>query len=281
MNPLDELNSYADAAAGDEDPVATAPRRASGDNGATLKEQALAGLPPEWRERLIRDAGDAGVRHDEDVGWLLVGSVVHSAMAAFAAGAAAQAVQSSVDSIPARILSGAARAGEDVRGALEQNAIALGQTLSQAGRIRSAEILAAADTGAEKIRASASTLTAALDRAIAAKKQDGVDQFAQAAAAAAAAAARAAAQGALGHLVARSAGVMLVVLAAGAVIGAAGIWEYLETSHKIMPVGVRAYQFPGGAGGVVALPGASRQDQEICGPGAICIRTPGGVPRLP
>ena len=263
-NPLDSLNDDdADAApSASPSPVPSASPRESGDMGGdTLKAQALAGLPTEWRERLIADAGAAGVRHDNDVGWLLVGSVVHSAMAAFAAGNAAQAVQAAASNIPDQIFQSAGRASDEVKGVLVSGGKLFAAAFTKAANDRQAAfvtsaadqqkgILDAAAVGAEKIKTAATTLTVSLDAAVAAKKAEGVGEFAKAAALAGERAAKAS----MAAQLSRSALVSVLAFAFAALIGAGGLWGWLLITHRVMPAGVTAVWNPLDNRTVVILP---------------------------
>lgn len=133
----------------------------------TPKSAALEHLPQEWRERLIAEARDMGIRSDHDTGWLLVGSVINAWACAAAAGRSAQAVEDHVKSIPDVIYQGASLAAEEVRKVVEGQGVTSGsnlaQKIEQAGtKIRTdilgivqenlAAIHSAADGAAEKAR---------------------------------------------------------------------------------------------------------------------------------
>ncbi|OCB02524.1 hypothetical protein BBC27_12850 [Acidithiobacillus ferrivorans] len=232
-----------------------------GDNMVTLKERALQGLPPEWRERAIRDAGECGVRHDNDVGWLLIGSSVHALFCAFAAGDAAQAVQASVLSIPDQIFQGACKASDEVTGGLVAGGKIFAQAFTDAANARQlaftasatdqqTSILDAANLGADKIRLAAETLTGSLDKAVATKTAEGVAEFAQAAKTAGLELARSS----LLAQASRSAMVMILAFIFAALVGAGGLWGYLLIDHRVMPAGVTAMQYPMSQNSLVMLP---------------------------
>ena len=218
-------------------PASSPSPRASGFDGGgdTLKAQALQGLPSEWRERLIADAGAAGVRHDNDVGWLLVGSVVHSAMAAFAAGNAAQAVQAGVSSIPDKIFDGAIRAGDEIRGALSKE---IRDRSVEAGAALKLLIDSSAKNGAESLKNAGADLENRLnllpsdmDKLVDKKTREGVNVFAEAAALAASKAASAAsARQYLGTVA--GVGITLILFA---ILGAGVSYEYMNLTHRIAP----------------------------------------------
>lgn len=260
MNPLDDLNN--DDVAGDEKPVAAPAStsitpRASGDDGATLKAQALAGLPAEWRERLIRDAGEAGVRHDNDVGWLLVGSVVHSATAAFAAGNAAQAVQDGVAAIPDQIFQGAIKAGDEVKGALR---VEIRDRAVEAGQALKMLINSAAGKGATDLKTAAADLDirlgkipADVQKSLDDYKKNGVAEFAKAAQVAG----KTAAETALWAQVSRSALVSVLAFCFAVLVGAGGLWGYLLITHRVMPQGITVMTDPFSHKPVMTLPSGS------------------------
>jgi len=241
MDPLDEMEKQiADRSGnGDNHPGASAaianePRASVGD-GATLKAQAMAGLPAEWRERLIKDAGVAGVRHDNDVGWLLVGSVVQSAAAAFAAGAAAKEVQEGVGKIQGQIFTGAIKAGESIRKDIVSG---IDKKMTEGGKAIVAAIGIAAKAGSKAIEAGSKELISKLDAAVEAKKAEGVSAFAAAASEAAVAASTAAARQVISEnkiKLRRSALGMAVIFLIYALIGGGIAVEYLLITHRIAP----------------------------------------------
>ncbi|MBU2806519.1 hypothetical protein HF668_15520 [Acidithiobacillus ferridurans] len=144
-------------------------------SAGTPRSAALQAIPAEWRERLVADAAAMGIRADDDVGWLLVGSVINAWASAAAAGQAAESVQSSVSGIPKAIFDNAVNAGRDI-GAVVVAAI---------NKHRDdviGKILSSSQTGADLIAGSADKLTASLDAAIEKKKKEGLQDWADAAA---------------------------------------------------------------------------------------------------
>ena len=241
MEALDEMERQMAERSGNGDDHPGAPAAiadeplASGVDGATLKAQALAGLPAEWRERLIRDAGAAGVRHDNDVGWLLVGSVVQSAAAAFAAGAAAKEVQEGVGKIQGQIFTGAIKAGESIRKDLVAGIEA---KVTEGGQAIVAAIGIASKAGATAIEAGSKDLISKLDAAVEVKKNEGVQAFAAAASEAAVAASTAAARQVISETkikLRRSAWGMALIFLVYAGIGGGVAVEYLSLTHRIAP----------------------------------------------
>lgn len=176
----------------------------------SLKERALAGLPAEWREKLIEQGAVTGIKHDNDIGWLLVGSVIDSAAAAFAAGQAADAVQVSIDKIPDKVFQGALSAGRDINAAFKKNFGEYGQALSvvvdkarDTAKTQISTAISTATGDAEKkikdagkeVKDAAATLETLLNDVIVEKAQKGVTEWATAASKAANAAAKAASGG--------------------------------------------------------------------------------------
>jgi len=235
--------------------------RASGVDGATLKAQALAGLPAEWRERLIKDAGAAGVRHDNDVGWLLVGSVVQSAAAAFAASAAAKEVQEGVGKIQGQIFTGAVKAGDSIK---KDIVAGIEAKMTEGGKAIVAAIGIASKAGATAIEAGSKELIGKLDAAVEAKKAEGVSAFARAASEAAIAASNAAARQVISETkikLRRSAFTMALIFLIYAGIGGGVAVEYLSLTHRIAPHAlVMAASGKPNCGNVVI----GDSEQEVC-----------------
>ncbi|OCB03418.1 hypothetical protein BBC27_08100 [Acidithiobacillus ferrivorans] len=211
-----------------------------------------------------------------------------AAEAAAAAGAAAQAVQAGVQKIPDQIWDGAIRAGGEVKGELVQGAklfveafvAAAGKqqtALVAAGSTQQADILAAAQVGADKIKLAATTLTASLDKAVAAKTEQGVSDFARAAAVAG----KAAAQSSMAAQLSRSAMTMIVAFLFAVMIGAGGLWGWLLITHRVMPAGVVAMQDPLRGGDLLIVPTGGKPIPGSQCPGGLCLIYKSGIPDLP
>lgn len=169
--------------------TASSPGPAAASGSGSLKQRALSGLPAEWREKLIENGAVAGITHDNDVGWLLVGSVIDSAAAAFAAGDAASEVSQSVDKIPEQIFQGAVSAGRDINLEFRKKFEEYGKTLIVAidqardtaiNQIKQ-DVETASRNAVANIQNATKTLEAALDDAIRAKAELGVQEWAEAA----------------------------------------------------------------------------------------------------
>ena len=260
----------------------SAPPRASWDNLVTLKERALQGLPPEWRERAIRDAGECGVRHDNNVGWLLIGSTVQSLFCAFAAGDAAQEVQAGVNKIQGQIFQGAIRAGDEVKGALR---VEIRDRAVEAGQALKMLIDSAAGKGAESLKNAASDLDIKLGKipsevqeSLDAYKKNGVAEFAKCAQRAGLQAARSAMLAQLS----RSAMVSVLAFLFACGVGAGGLWGYLLITHRVMPAGVVAMADPLRGGDLLIVPTGGKPLPASQCPGGLClIYKKGSVPDLP
>ena len=243
---------------------------AAEDGGArSMRDTALDGLPSAWREKLIEHAAASGVRHENDVGWLLVGSVINAWASAAAAGQAAKEVQEGVAHIPDQISDGAARAGDMVLASLLEGSKQWVTAFTVAVNGRQAKLLEAADAGAEKIRGAAETLSQSLDAAIEAKKGEGVSDFAKAAADAG----RVAATASLAAQASRSAVVSVAAFLIACAIGAMALWGYLEVGHKVMPEDMSIFVMPDGQS-VIKIKGSSVGSETKCGPDDFCIAVP-------
>ncbi|MFA6182515.1 hypothetical protein [Acidithiobacillus sp.] len=235
----------------------------------SMRDAALDGLPSAWREKLIEHAAAAGVRHENDVGWLLVGSVINAWASAAAAGQAAKEVQEGLARIPDQISDGATRASDTVLASLLDGSKQWVTAFTVAVNSRQAKLLEAADAGADKIREAAETLTQSLDAAIDAKKAEGVSDFAKAAADAG----RVAATASLVAQVSRSAAVSVVAFLIACAIGAVAMWGYLDVGHKAMPEDMTVFVMPDGQS-VVKIKGGSLGPDTKCGPDDFCITVP-------
>lgn len=135
----------------------------------TPKAEALRGLPPEWRERLIERAAAMGVRADGDVAWLLVGAFINAWAGAAAAGEAADRIEGATKNVGDMIYRQAQAAGKDLAAAAGQ---VIEQKTVEAGQGMVAVIQHAANAGAGALRAAAQSLPAAAQAQKAAIIQD-------------------------------------------------------------------------------------------------------------
>ena len=101
----------------------------------TARDAALASLPPDRREALLRRASDLGVHRTDDVIWALVASVVDAAAAAQVAGRHVEALAEATAKVPDLVYQGTVKAGADLKGAVSQaieaKTVEAGQTLVQ------------------------------------------------------------------------------------------------------------------------------------------------------
>ena len=194
----------------------------------TAKEWALKDMPQSWRERIIADAADFGIRADGDTAWLLIGSYIRAWAGAAASGGAAKEVADSVGKIQGQIFAGAVKAGNSVK---TDVVAGIEAKMTEGGQAIVAAIGIAADAGSVKIKAGSLDLISKLDAAIEAKKGEGVDIFAKAAADAASKAAKAASTRRFAWSIWGVASLFFVF----AGIGWAANSEYLSLTHQITP----------------------------------------------
>ncbi|MBU2766214.1 hypothetical protein HAP94_08390 [Acidithiobacillus ferrivorans] len=274
MVGLDDLNTDEQTEAGATPPVESV-------TGYDLVEQSL----PDSEHKLLGRWVQRYKLSDDDpmMGQYLAARVAYSSAAA--AGAAAQAVQAGVSKIPDQIWDGAIRAGGEVKGELVQGAklfveafvAAAGKqqtALVAAGSTQQADILAAAQVGADKIKLAATTLTASLDKAVAAKAEQGVADFARAAAVAG----KAAATSSMAAQLSRSAMTMVLAFCFACMIGAGGLWGYLLLTHRVMPAGVVAMSDPMRGGAFLRVPGGGH---VVKCSAALCVVYKTGIPDMP
>lgn len=222
---------------------------------------------------------------DPIFGEKLAANVTFSSAAA--AAAAAARVSDGVNAIPDKIFQGACKASDEVKGGLVAGAKAFVEAFSKAANDRQAALLAAVDAqqasilsaatvGAEKIKTAATTLTTSLDLAIAAKKNEGVADFAKAAAAAG----KAAAEASMWAQISRSAIVSVMAFIFACAVGAGGLWGYLLLNHEVMPAGVIAVSDPlRGPGTLVSIPNGGTPVHDCAG--GLCVYYKAQVPDLP
>ncbi len=281
MAGLDDLNMDEQKTAGETPPVETA-------TGYDLVEQSL----PDSDHKLLARWVQRYKLSDDDpfFGQYLTARVTFASAAA--AGAAAQAVQAGVAAIPTQIFNSAVNASNEVKGGLVSGAKAFVEAfVDAADRQQKAlvdvsadqqkTILDAANVGAEKIKTAASTLTASLDKAVEAKKQEGVGEFAKAAALAGERAAKASMAAAMARSAMVSVMVSVMAFLLAALVGAGGLWGWLLISHRVMPAGVVATADPLRGGTLLIVPtGGKPIAQDQC-PGGLCLVYKSKLPDLP
>lgn len=222
-------------------------------SGKSAKGVALEGLTQEARDRVIAEAASVGIVAEYDIAWLLVGAQIRCWAAAAAAGDAVVGMQSGIAGIPSAILEGAKKAGADIAGELRKESRALEKAILERGVLvqdstdKKANavlnaISDAANAGAEKIRTAALTLTDSLDKAVKAKADEGVHEWAKLAVGAGQIAARTA----LGKATRNAAIAMIFLFLLGVCAGAFGLELVRNFSGDYLPAGLRIYQAPGG-----------------------------------
>ncbi|MEB8536828.1 hypothetical protein [Acidithiobacillus ferriphilus] len=228
MDDLDKMEKQMDVANAISDVVVAQEPPQGGSMTDTAKEWALKDMPQSWRERIIADAADFGIKTDGDAAWLLVGAYVRAWAGAGASGAAAKEVADSVGKIQAQIFAGAVKAGNSVK-----NDVVAGieAKMNEGGQAIVAAIGIAADAGSVKIKAGSLDLISKLDAAIEAKKVEGVDAFAKAASDAATKAAKAASA----RRFMWSVWGVSFLFFTFATLGWAANSEYLSLSHQLTP----------------------------------------------
>ena len=275
MNGLDSLDDDLKNEAGETPQGETA-------TGYDLVEQSL----PDADHKLLARWVQRYKLADDDpfFGQYLTARVTFASAAA--AGQAAEAVKAGVAQIPDQIFSGAGRAADEVKGALvsggklfvEGFVDAAGKqqkVLITLAQDQQRSILDAAALGADKIKAAAGTLTDSLDKAVEAKKNAGVADFAKAAALAGERAAR----GSMAAQLSRSAVVSVLAFLVAVLIGAGGLWGWLLLTHRVMPQGVVALADPLRGGTLVMVPTGGHVVRQC--PAGLCLIYSSKLPDLP
>ncbi len=197
----------------------------------TPKAEALRGLPPEWREKLIEQAAHMGVRSDHDTAWLLIGAFVNAWAAAAAAGEAATATQTAAAGIPDAIYKGTVSAGADLRGQVAAAGIEVVKaatdkaTKVQEGMV--AAVQGAAQAGAAVLGKAVQGMDANAKARIEEIIARGVHEVG--------AAVRADARAAVAGRMARSWGVVASLLLLFLLLGGLLAWGGLFLSHHLVP----------------------------------------------
>ena len=185
------------------------------------RDAALASLPQDQREALLRKASDLGVHGTDDVVWALAASVIDAATAAHVAGQHVQTLASETGKIPDLIYQSAAKASADVKAVIET---------SITGTVHTS-IAAAAQAGADALRQAASDLPAV------ARQEQGriVQEWKSALASAAREHAFSGFLQKLSVNITVLAVLVVGLLIGGAVAGAGGMEYFLNTQHYLTP----------------------------------------------
>ena len=99
-----------------------------------MRDRALAAVPADRREEVLRRASDLGIGRTDDILWSIVAAVVDVHAAASAAGNAATKVEKETAAIPALIYRGTIKAGEDFRGQITAAGDTVGKKFLDAAR---------------------------------------------------------------------------------------------------------------------------------------------------
>ena len=148
------------------------------DGQQTPRTAALASMPSEWREKLIAEAADMGIKADDDLGWLLVASFINAWASAAAAGEAAESVKSNVSKIPDQIYKGSVRGAEEV-GSVITSKLNTGLNKAAQTFVDKAELMV--QRSIEKIDQAQQKFDAKLSGVIDVRVENGVQVFAKAA----------------------------------------------------------------------------------------------------
>jgi hypothetical protein len=194
---------------------------------ASALDLALENRPHDLQVKIMRVVSARGM-DENDPALDLFNAASLSADSASVISEAAREVREGVGKIQGQIYQGALKAGESIKNDLSQ---ALDAKLTEGGKAIVQAISIAGDRGAAKIKDGAADLLAKIDKGIEAKKQEGINLFAQAAAQAAADAAKAAAS----RRFALSSSVIAVILILSVGVGAFGSYEFLRLTNRLAP----------------------------------------------
>ena len=135
----------------------------------SVRDAALAAVPADRREDVLRRASDLGIGRADDVIWSIVAAVVDANAAASAAGHAATKVEQETAAIPDLIYRGTLKAGEDLRGQITAAGDTVGKRFLDAARAQSitlqAGLTGAITEAAERGGAALEKASIDLDRA--------------------------------------------------------------------------------------------------------------------
>ena len=198
----------------------------------TLRDIALAAVPPDLREPLLTLAIEYHIANSDDPFWTIAAATANALAAAKAAGDAARETGTAVASIRDEIYQGAAKASADIRATIET---------SIAGTVN-ASVATAAQAGADALR------QAAKDLPTVAHAEQGriVQEWRSALAAAARDSAFAGFFQRLSVNVVALAVLVGGIFVGGLVAGGAGIEAVIAAKHRLVPSGYRLLVTPKG-----------------------------------
>ena len=240
----------------------------------SARDAALAAVPADRREAVLRRASDLGIGRADDVIWSIVAAVVDAHAAASAAGHAATTVEQDTAAIPELIYRGTIKAGEDLRGQITAAGDTVGKKFLDAARAQSitlqAGLTSAITEAAERGGAALEKAIIDLDRATLSMRDANIEEWR----AAAAVAIRNEVRAGLAGRMAKSWGLVAGSLLFAAVLGAAAA---LIVSSRLqgrlgsrLPAGWHFVR--SGAWNEIYIDGPVRTVAG-CSPGDVCLAT--------
>ncbi|MHB8388299.1 MAG: hypothetical protein ACYDBH_01805 [Acidobacteriaceae bacterium] len=225
----------------------------------TPKQEALRGLPPEWREALIENAAAMGIRAEHDTAWLLVKAFINAWAAAAAAGEAATATRKELAGLPEAIYRGTTKAAADLQGVVEHAGKGITELIAAAGK-------ASIEIAAKQAATAIAEATAKLDTAASARREELIQEMQTAAAQAA----RDQIRAGLAGKMARSWSVVAGSLAFALLLGAGISIEAQYLDGKVLPWGWHTVRTGAGECGHVQIvikgvAGPVLRTIEVCG----------------
>lgn len=212
---------------------AEAPQGAGMGCRKSLRDQALAVVPPERHSALLLAAADAKIGDADDPGWWLVAAAVNIESAAKSVSDSELVMNKTLAQLPGAIQKAAISAGDDLRGVIEQAGVKIGASAAKAVEITASAAASQLTKEASKAAEDIKSVVNELPIAIAQKRDNAVGEIAKQGAVAAVEAVKAAKY--RGRFWAGFS--FLLVLCVGAFLGIlAG-----EQLHYIQPVGDVAY----------------------------------------
>lgn len=225
----------------------------------TPKQEALRGLPPEWREALIENAAAMGIRADHDTAWLLVKAFINAWAAAAAAGEAATETKRELAGLPEAIYRGATKAAQDLKGVVEHAGKGITDLIAATGT-------ASIDRAAKQAAITLAEATEQLGTSVSARREELIREMQTAAAQAA----RDQIRAGLAGKMARSWSVVAGSLAFALLLGASIALEAQYLDGKVLPWGWHTVRTGAGECGhvrivVKGVAGPVLRTIEVCG----------------
>ncbi len=224
------------------------------------KQEALRGLPPEWREQLIEQAAAMGIHAEADVAWLLVKSFINAWAGAAAATVAAERIESAAKGVGDLIFNQTVRAGNDLKALV---AAGVEEKTVEAGSAVVAVINHATQAGAAALKAAAMAIPEAAN----AQRDSILAEWRQHLASAAAQEAAGRARRSEWWL----GGIGLAMMVAGAGLGG---WVGRATAPKTWPAGAppaAMWRYPQQNMNEYAWPASDARLTRSCPPGDLCL----------